>query len=178
MDAANAGKTRLGPRHALAGLEAGIFGTVLMTGWLMLASVLNHRSMWSVPNLFASTFYGANVYRDQLLKGTWSGLALMLVIYGGGGVVWGVVSGERRRPLAAVYGAIAGMLVYYAFFDLIWKHVNPLLVLYGPDRQLEVGHVLWGMALARSPRYARRIAAVAADEPQAEAEIRSGEVIL
>jgi hypothetical protein len=172
-------KSRLAPRHVLAGLQAGILGALLMVGWLMLGSLWKRRSIWIVPNLFATTFYGAGVYRNHFLRASWSGVALIFAIYGVGGVLWGILWRDERRPLASLYGAVTGLLVYYVFFHLIWKSANPLISLYAPDRQLEFAHLLWGLAVARSPLYSRRIAAALAEpvQPQ-EAEARSGELIL
>ena len=158
MNAANAETTRLAPRYAVAGLEAGVLGCFPMVGWMMLASLWNHRSIWAIPNLLATTFYGMDAYRDQWLRSTWSGLAMIVAIYGLAGAIWGLIWGERRPPLLWLYGAAAGILVFYAFFHLIWKHANPLIPLYSPDHQIEFAHLLWGMALARSPLYSRRMA--------------------
>jgi hypothetical protein len=188
MDAANAEKSRVTLRDALAGLQAGVLGALLMIGWLMLCSVSMRRSIWIVPNLFATIFYGPGAYQNQFLRSSWPGIALMLAIYGVGGLVWGVLCGvlrqaERRPPFLPLFGAIAGLLVYYIFFDLIWRHADPLIPLYAPDRQLQVAHVLWGIVLARAPLYSRRIAAVTTGvtvEPalQEAAEVRSGDIIL
>ena len=66
-------------------------------------------------------------------------------------------------------------MVYYVLFNLIWKHVNPLITLYAPDRQLQIGHVLWGMVLARSTRYARKFAR--SNAPVENAELVTGQVL-
>jgi hypothetical protein len=157
MFAANASRSRLGVRHALAGLHAGILGALVMLGCLMLGSMLDRRSVWLVPNLFATTFFGGNAYANEYAHGSWAGVALILAIYGAFGAIWGCLWRDQRRPGLALYGGILGLAVYFLFFDLVWKHVNPLITLYAPDRQLELGHVLWGMILARSPRYSREI---------------------
>ncbi|MDQ1469531.1 MAG: hypothetical protein QOJ99_1011 [Bryobacterales bacterium] len=164
---------RLYARHALAGLEAGVLGALLMTGWLMLASVWLHRSVWSVPNLFATVFYGPEAYVNAFVHSSLSGVALLLVIYGALGVLWGVVWQEKRHPFLRLVGAFAGLLVYTLFFNFIWPHTKPLVSLYAPNRQLEVAHMLWGIMLAASPRFARNISSATGP-----AEVRSGEVIL
>jgi hypothetical protein len=148
---------RLGVRHALAGLQAGVLGALIMFLCLMIGSLWYGRSIWVVPNLFSTTFFGSDVYRNHLLRTSWAGIALIVAIYGLLGTVWGCIWRDRRQPWLALYGAVAGMAVYFFFYDFLWRHVNPLITLYAPDRQLELGHILWGMALARSPLYARRI---------------------
>src|SRR5438046_1685631 len=56
MFAANEGRSHVGLRHALAGLQAGMLGALVMLACLMAGSLLGRRSVWVVPNLFATTF--------------------------------------------------------------------------------------------------------------------------
>jgi hypothetical protein len=181
MHAANDQKTRL--RHALAGLQAGVLGALLLFACVMVGSLWNGRSVWVVPNLFATTFFGSEVYRNQLLRTSWTGMALVFAVYGALGALWGCVWRDQRKPWLGVYGAVTGLGVYYLFYGSLWRHVNPLVTLYAPERQLELGHVLWGMVLARSPLYARRIAGSVLNKPAPEVqdvaaqEVSSGEVI-
>jgi len=176
----SAGWGTLGLRHALAGLQAGVLGSLLMLACLAIGSLWNGRSIWMVPNLFATTFFGGEVYRNQLLRTSWTGIALIVAIYGALGAIWGCIWRDERKPWLGSYGGITGLCVYLLFHEFLWRHVNPLITLYAPDRQLQVGHVLWGIVLARSPLYARRIAdsasARAVHDVAAE-EVRSGEVI-
>ena len=192
------GNGRLQWRHALAGLQAGVMGALLIMACLMIGSLWNGRSIWVVPNLFATTFFGSEVYRNQFLRTSWTGAALIVAIYGLLGVLWGCVLRDGRSRWLGLIGAIAGICVYYFLYQFLWRHVNPLITLYAPDRQLELGHILWGIVLARSPVFARRIAgssvystpvsppvsvvpAVHDDSPSPEIagdpEVRSGEVI-
>jgi len=194
MDGANeSGPARLGDdggrrmplRHAVAGLQAGVLGALVIFGCVMIGSVWNGRSVWVVPNLFATTFFGSDVYQNQLLRTSWTGIALMVAVYGALGALLGCIWRDRRIPWLALYGAVAGLCVYFLFYDSLWRHVNPLVTLYAPDRQLQLGHVLWGMILARSPFYSRRIAeslrkqtpALPGVQDVAAQEVSSGEVI-
>ncbi len=141
----------------MAGLQAGVLGALVMLGCLMVGSLLNRRSIWVAPNLFATTFYGAGVYYNQYARTAWAGVALLIVLYGGMGALWGCAWREERKAVAGGLRAIFGMVVYLVLFDFIWKQVNGLVVLYAPTAQLEFGHALWGMILAKSPAYSRRI---------------------
>jgi hypothetical protein len=151
----------------------------------MIGSLWNGRSIWVVPNLFATTFFGSGVYRNHLLLTSWTGVALLVAVYGALGTVWGCIWRDKRKPWLWMLGAVAGLGVYFLFYDFLWRHLNPLVTLYAPDRQLQLGHVLFGIVLARSPLYARRIADSALDKPMppegvydAETEeVRSGEAI-
>jgi hypothetical protein len=171
-------RTHFTLRHTLAGLEAGVAGALFMIVWSMLGSVWTRRSIWMILNLYATTFYGSRVYVNQFTRGSWSGVALMVLICGIGGVLWGVIWRDGRRPFLALFGAVTGLLVYYVLFNLILRSTNPLIPLYAPERQMQIGYILWGMALSRSPLYSRRIAeAMSPASPQEAEEIRSGEVI-
>ena len=149
---------RLSLRHLLAGLEAGVLGTFLMLACVMLGAITNGRSAWVFPNLMATLFVGRDAYRNEYLNTSLAGVAILVLIYGVLGVVWGMLVRERNRPGLTVLGAIVGVAVYYLFFHLIWPQAAPMIPIYAPDRQLELGHLLWGGALARSPVFARRIA--------------------
>ena len=179
MFAANASRSRLGLRHALAGLHAGILGTMVMLACLMAGSLVDRRSVWLVPNLFATTFFGSDAYMNQYMgSSSWAGLAVLFAIYGALGVIWGCVWRDQKKTGLVFFGAVAGLAIYFLLFDLVWRHLNPLIALYAPDRQLEIGHVLWGMVLARSPRYAREIIARLVEEEEPATAAYNGEVIL
>jgi hypothetical protein len=152
-------------RHALAGLQAGVLGALVLFAVLMAGSLWDGRSIWLVPNLFATTFFGSEVYRNQLLRTSWAGIALIVAVYGALGILWGCIWRERRIPWLGLFGAVAGLCVYFLFYGWLWRHVNPLVTLYAPDRQLQLGHVLWGIVLARSPLYSRRIADSVLNKP-------------
>jgi hypothetical protein len=175
--------------HALAGLQAGIVGVIWMYACFVAAALWGDGSIWSVSNLFSTLFYGDYAYQSEFLRTTWGGAALIVVLYGLIGAVWGCIWKDRRRPLLSVYGALTGLGVYYFFFNFVWTHADPLIPLYAPVRQLQVAHILWGAALAKSPVYSARIAAAVnptgvtrdtgngGDAPQEEAAIVSGELI-
>lgn len=172
---------------ALAGLEAGILGVIWMFVCFFIAALWGGSGLWSIPNLFSTIFYGDYVYQDAFFHTTWAGLALIVVIYTVLGIVWGLVWGERRRSLLAFSGALTGLLVYFLFFDFIWVHLGPAIVLYAPTRQLQVAHILWGAVLAKSPAFAARISAATMPAPapgpppdgsgQPPAEVVTGELI-
>ena len=150
--------------HALAGLQAGIVGVIWMFVCFVAAALWSDSGIWSVPNLFSTVFYGDYAYQNEFLRTTWAGTALIVVVYGLTGVVWGCFWKGRRRPLLSVYGALTGLALYYFFFHFVWPHADPLIPLYAPVMQLQVANVLWGAALARSPVYSARIAAALAGD--------------
>jgi hypothetical protein len=177
MDAGDAERTRLKLRHLLAGLEAGVLGSVFMIVWFMIASRLARGTVWEIPNLFAAAFHGPGAYAGGYVHSSWSGLALILAICGFGGLLWGVLWRDQRPAFLPFLGALAGLAVYFLFFGLIWKSVNPLIPIYAPTREVQIGYILWGLALARSPRFSRAIARANGEIAFQEAEIRTGEVM-
>ena len=53
-------------------------------------------------------------------------------------------------------GLIYGTGWFFLSFDVLWKHVNPLVQIYSPDRAMLVGHLLYGGTLGRRfPAYLR-----------------------
>ncbi len=179
--------------HALAGLQAGVAGVFWMFGCFAVAAFLGGDGMWSVPNAFATAFYGDYAYQSEFRQTTWAGIALILVVYGLLGAIWGWWWKDERKPLLRLFGAITGLVTYYVFFGYIWPRADPLIPYYAPVRQMQVAHILWGAALAASPAYSKRISQVIAPAPleytagtatsgqsmkPEDAESVSGEVIL
>lgn len=144
---------------AFAGLQAGIVGVFWMFLCFFAGALWTGGGIWSVPNLFSTLFHGEYAYQNEFFKSTWAGIAFIVVIYGTIGALWGMLWRGRRPPLFSFAGAITGMVIYYLFWGFIWPHVNPLIADYAPLREVQLGHILWGLALAKSPAYARRIAA-------------------
>src|SRR5215471_14640110 len=79
--------------QAIAGVESGILGGLVMLAWLALLSLLQGRSIWSIPNLLASTFYGEIALRHGFRWTTLSGVALHLIMTAVAGLVFGLAVG-------------------------------------------------------------------------------------
>lgn len=147
---------------ALAGIQAGVVGALTLVGYLALDSAWHRRSVWTVPNLFASTFYGESAYRQGFHVRTSAGIALFVVVYGLLGALFGLVMRDHGSPLrVAMLGLIYGTGWFFLSFDWLWKHVNPLVPLYSPDRAMLVGHLLYGIMLGgRFPAYRKEMSGV------------------
>jgi hypothetical protein len=144
---------------ALAGIQAGTVGALILLGYLALDSAWHRHSVWTVPNLLASTFYGESAYRQGFSAGTSVGVALLLLLYGALGLLFALVvrdHGTRMRVVVA--GLIYGTGWFFLSFDILWKHVNPMVQIYSPDRAMLVGHLLYGGVLGRGfPAYLQSI---------------------
>ena len=147
---------------ALAGIQAGVGGTLVLLGYLALDSAWHRRSIWLVPNLLASTFYGESAYQPRFGARTGAGLALLLVLYGLLGALFGlVVRDQGSRVRMTLLGLIFGTGWFFLSFDVLWKYVNPMVRIYSPDRAMLVGHLLYGGLLGRRfPSYLRSTSAV------------------
>jgi hypothetical protein len=104
-------------------------------------------------------------------------VAVFIAIYGALGILWGCIWRDESRPRLTLYGALFGIVVYYALFHFVWRRANGLIVLYAPVRTIALAHVLWGMILAKSPKYARRIGDFSRKPAGQEEAVRSGEAI-
>src|SRR5712691_5304549 len=113
--------------QAVAGVESGILGGALMLVWLGLLSFLQGRSVWSIPNLLASTFYGEAALRRGFRWTTLSGVALHVIMTAAVGLLFGLaVSGIASRGRVMLLGLAAGMAFYFLSQEFFWKHVNPM----------------------------------------------------
>jgi hypothetical protein len=81
-------------------------------------------------------------------------LALHLVQFSALGAAFAAIVPERLPYTRMVLlGLIASVAFYYLMYGLVWKHLNPLVPLYSPDRPILVGHIFFGFMLARLARY-------------------------
>src|SRR5206468_8459879 len=99
---------------AMAGVEAGVLGGLIMMAWLAMLSLLQGRSVWSIPNLLASTFYGEAALRHGFRWATLSGVALHVIVSALAGVLFGMaVSGIVGRGKVMALGVAAGVAWYF-----------------------------------------------------------------
>lgn len=146
--------------YALAGLQTGITGAIAMLLFLALGAILTGHSIWWIPNLVASYFYGQTSARDAFGLYTSAGTAMTLCFYGAIGVVFGEIVGERRGGFRFFWmSLIAGMLIYWALLRWFWRIANPVGHLYTPDAQLLFAHLIFGCFLSAYPMAQRKLAA-------------------
>ncbi len=157
---------------ALAGIQAGVAGALALFVYLAVNSAWHRRSIWTVPNLLASTFYGESAYRQGFGARTSAGVALLVVLYGLLGALFGLVVRDHGSPLRVIFlGLIYGTAWFFVSFDWLWKHVNPLVPLYSSDRIMLVGHLLYGAVLGgRFPLCRKQMTAVPQPEVLPPAE--------
>lgn len=135
-------------KAAVTGLEAGVLGGFAMLGALAGASLADQDAWWRFPNLLASMFYGAKVLRSGPGWPTVSGVALQIVIAGVAGAIFGVLFGKAPGGLRIVLGFGWGALLFYAS-EMFYRRVAPFVALYQAETSTLLGHVLYGLCLAR-----------------------------
>jgi hypothetical protein len=151
----------------IAGIESGVLGGVFMLAWLALLSLLQGRSVWSIPNLLASTFYGDAALSRGFRWSTVSGLALHLLMSAAAGLLFALLAGgmaSRKRVM--LLGVGAGAAWYFLSLDFFWKHINPMVPLYASGAGPFIGHLGLGIFLGSVPKFRDELdAPVPAAEP-------------
>ncbi|HZT39747.1 MAG TPA: hypothetical protein VFA28_17775 [Bryobacteraceae bacterium] len=159
-------------KAAVTGLEAGVLGGFAMLGALAGASIVDQEAWWRFPNLLASTFYGARVLRSGPGWPTISGVALQVVIAGVAGAMFGALFGKAPGGLRVALGIGWGALLFYAS-EMAYRRLAPFVALYQAETPTLLGHILYGLCLARMRpivRSVNRSAGVSASwEPVQEA---------
>lgn len=148
--------------YALAGLETGVSGALAMLVWLAAGSLWHRHSVWFLPNMVASSFYGPASLRDSAGIYTAVGAAMVLALYGAVGVLFGELLGRREGGFRLFcFSLIVALAVYWAVLRWFWRGANPLGHLYASDGQILMGHLLFGCFLAGYPRRLRSLRVVA-----------------
>lgn len=137
---------------ALAGLETGVLGGLAMCAWFLGSSVLAGRSAWILPNLAASLLYGRAVLRPDFGVPSIAGVALILLLGGMLGMVFGLV--VRRHPSrarVALLAVLAALVWYYLSQALFWNRLGVLAGIQVSPAMNLVGHLAYGFVLGRYP---------------------------
>ncbi len=158
----------------LAGLQAGMMGTLAMLVWLGMSAVWQRRTFWTSENLLATTFYGGAAVHNGFSFRSISGLALYLLLYSTLGCVFALVAGKRAAsPRLVLAGIATGLAWYYLSFHLLWEKIGPLIPLLHAVGPTVLGHAIWGAALGRFPLFLPPVVTEAAPEPApAGSEVR------
>lgn len=121
--------------------------------WFAIASQWSRRSVWWVPNLVASAFYGEASLNVKAGGYTIVGIAMILFAYGLLGLLFGLFMNDGRLSLRLIGVAMIGAVaIHYVMLRVFWKIANPMAHLYAPDTQILIAHLLFACALLRFPR--------------------------
>jgi hypothetical protein len=129
-------------------------GAIWMLAWLGVDSAWDRRGFWREENLFATLFYGDDALHSAFGVRTLPGLALYLVLYSLLGCLFAVVLRHRFSPFRTFLAAVIFSAGWFYFsFHLLWKSAMPLVYLLYADRSMVIGHVIYGVFLARFAAY-------------------------
>jgi len=135
----------------LAGLQAGMLGTLWMLAWMGLSATWQRRSFWTAENLVASALHPNDTIPADFEWSTVSGLALYLLLYSLLGALFAILA-VRRRPQpvrAMLLASIFALACYYFLFHLFWKAVSPAIAFLHPEQSTILGHLIYGVSLGR-----------------------------
>jgi hypothetical protein len=162
---------------ALAGLQAGMMGTLAMLLWMGISAVWQQRTFWTSENLLATTFYGSRSLHNGFSISTVSGLALYLLLYSTLGCLFGYAAGKREAsPRLVLTGIAAGVVWYYLSFHFLWRAVGPLIPILHPVTPTVLGHIIYGAGIGRFPHFLPATPAPPPPEPAPEPAPASTEV--
>ena len=157
-------------RYALAGLQAGTSGALGLLTWMSLQARFFGKSLWWVPNLLASIFYGESSIKNGFGRYTMAGFAALLLLYALLGVLFGLLWRDRpkgSRLLLAGWGV--GILAYYGVIRWTLPEFSPIGALYVPNHQFLFAHLIFGTLLARYTRFRDRLLPTVATTPEGTA---------
>ncbi len=122
--------------------------------WMGLTMLFSRHSVWWFPNLMATALGGDAALRESFGKYTPAGLSIHVLQFSLLGALFAMTAPERTPfTRLLVLGLIVSLSYYYLMYGFVWKHVDPLVTLYSPDRQILVGHIFYGFMLARLGNY-------------------------
>jgi hypothetical protein len=152
--------------RALAGLECGIAGGLVMLLWFLADSWLRGEFIWKIPHLFASLYYGDRIFRASFGVITLAGIALLLVAAGIVGILFGCLVSRPPHILRLSVGALVVSMCWYWFNQtVLWRHGMMLVPLYVVPSTMVVAHILYGLVLSRYSRALNRLGQALADSP-------------
>lgn len=142
--------------QAFAGLQAGILSGLAALGWFLFASLASGDSIWLIPNIFASVFYGARSLRADFGLYTCSGAALHLLLSALLGIVFAFLvpsawSWRRSLMVALIY---VGLLHVFSI-SLVWTRFNPWLISYVSPGVLWMAYLVLGGGFSTIPSLVR-----------------------
>jgi hypothetical protein len=137
---------------ALAGIQIGIIGGLVMLLWFALSSSIIGQSWWTVPNLFASHSYGLKVLRIGPGAITIAGIAMHLMLAGTAGAVAGILT-----PGGRIFGLGFALVWYIISATFLWKRVAPLLPVYASHPILMISYFIYGSVLGWHPHLAAKL---------------------
>jgi hypothetical protein len=146
-----------------------MIGICWMLVWLGLSAKGLRRSFWTAENLMATVFHGDAAIRRGFGFSTLSGLALYLLIYSLLGAGFAAVVRNRFTGLGTVLlGVLFSVGWYWLWFRALGQKTMPLVWLLHAENSTVLGHIIFGVLIARFPAYLPKQAPAPAELPAAQ----------
>jgi hypothetical protein len=138
----------------LAGLQVGMLGGLGILAWLIILSYWNFRAPWALMNLFAASLQNTVYWGRNFSFFTFTGVAAHLFTCGVLGLFIGwVLPRPRAESRVSVAGLMFGIIISLIAYEVFWRRYVPGLREQVAPASLLVAHLIFGMSLARFPRY-------------------------
>ena len=135
--------------RALAGLETGILGAILVLAWFAADAMFQGQHWYAFPNLWSTTFFGADAFHMRLGWATAAGIAFHLAQLGVAGSLFGMIWLRRRSRLIDILAGVTwSFLWYFVMMRGFWKVFAPFVPRLMPQAATMFGVLLFGAALA------------------------------
>jgi hypothetical protein len=154
------GEMQLSPRMCrwLAGLDTGVWGSLLFVSWLIFVSFLSRDYWWAKLNVAGAFFFGDNVFRMGLSWATIAGAAFLIILYSIVGALMAQLAFTKGFIRNLFLGLILGAAWHLLANRFLWRSIHPFAPSYFPPLAVLPGHLLFGLSLGRFARRFRSIA--------------------
>jgi hypothetical protein len=145
---------------ALAGIETGVLGGVLVIAWYAAVSWLEGDPAWTVPARLAAAIYGPGVAHAGRLMAAAAGAALEVSAAGILGGLFGLLMRAQwcaRRALPL--GLLLGLGWYYVGYRILPRELGWAAASVFSLRSALLAHLAFGLFLAAYPRFLRSVRA-------------------
>lgn len=133
-------------RGALSGIQAGVFGALVIVLYMAVISLAGRGPWWDFPNILATAFYGPRALRGPGWP-TVAGVALQVIAGGLAGALFGAVFARiRSASRRLLLGVIWGISWFYILQGLSRVYARLVLV-YTPELALLGAHTVFGLIL-------------------------------
>lgn len=139
-------------RRALAGLDAGVTGSLGVMVWFLFHSWARGDVWYSKFNIAAGIFFGNRVFQSGLSFVTIVGVAAIVVLYSIVGIPAAWIIPARSGYLLRFASALLFTSGLHFAFDLwVWPHLSPFASTYFPRSATVPAHIIYAACLVRLP---------------------------
>lgn len=139
--------------RAVAGLDAGVFGGLLVVAWFCWAGWLRGDFWWSKLNVAGAFFFGERAFQGGFGWMTLSGAALLLLIYALLGALLAWLTPPPPHWYRSVLFGLVGALVFQLAADRwLWKQFHPFAATYFPRPITLAANLIFGLSMVRLGR--------------------------